>query len=358
MYSFDNIKISSLQELLEYVSEEDILTHYYGEWKPNVHSLCPFKREIVPSFYPTYYNQRLKWMRFGLYNRPMDALDFVMIKFNLSYSDALNKIYEDMILQDVEKMPREYIAKLRASVPDQVEMSIVIEDWQDYDLNFWLSHDGFTIDRLENRFKINSAKEYWSQGIKQHTSKPGDPLFCYDHSSETKRSSFTAYRPYADNEVNKSKRSLKYQGMSFKFRKYMIRDHIMNMNSLIDIRKREGRSKLDVVFVTSSLKDIAALDVIGIDAVAPHTEEGVIPRSILLELKEYYTHIYVGYNNDDTGVRQSIKVTNNNEDLGLKYWNVPKSIPYSKDPADVLFHHDQNLLKECVFEKLKRDLVI
>jgi hypothetical protein len=357
VYNFDNIKITSYQELLEYVSEEDILTHYYGPWEPNVHSLCPFKREIVPSFYPTYYNQKLKWMRFGLYNKPMDALDLVMIKHGLSYPDALNKIYEDIVLKGLERLPKEQISKLRSSVPDQAQMSIVIDDWRDYDYDYWERYDGFTIKRLEERFKINAASEYWSQGIRQHLSKPGDPMYCYDHSAEVGHCSFTVYRPFADLENNKMLRSKKMRDVSCKFRKFMIRDHIMNMNTLIELKKNGHQSKHDTVFLTSALKDIAAFDVIGYDAIAAHTEEGIIPRSILLELKQYYKHIYVGYNNDETGVRQSLKITNNNADLELKYWNVPKTISDSKDPSDILWYHNKSLLDEVVSEKLRRDKV-
>src|SRR5690606_662171 len=96
MYGFHNIEIS-IEELFQLVSEEDILTYYYGPWEPNKFSLCPFIPETKPSFYPIYYNQRLKWIRFGLYNKPMDVIDFVMIKYGISFKDALRKIYNDLV---------------------------------------------------------------------------------------------------------------------------------------------------------------------------------------------------------------------------------------------------------------------
>ncbi len=204
-YGFENIRMSSYEELIEYVSEEDIMTHYFGEWEPNRHYHCPFKKERIPSFYISYYNQSLKWRRFGMFDSPKNPVEFVMFKFGIDFYSALNKIYQEIYLEGIKPMPDDIIKEYRLNSPDEMSMSIIIKDWEDYDLDYWLAYDGFSTDRLE-KFKINAASEYWSNQIRTHISCPEDPLYCFDHYRETGKPSFTAYRPLADSEENIRKR--------------------------------------------------------------------------------------------------------------------------------------------------------
>lgn len=361
-YNFENIRINSYEELMCYVSEEDIMTHYYGDWEPDKHSKCPFKHETMPSFYISYYNQQLKWRRFGMYNSPKNPVEFVMIKYCIGFYDALNKIYQDIYLAGVDLHTPSEIRDMRAQAKDQVHASIIIKDWEDYDLDYWLQHDGFTIERLE-KFWINAASEYWANDIRTHVSSARDPLYCYNHGPETGLNSFTAYRPYGDHPDNVARRPARLKDASLKFRKYMIRGHIMNFNTLIAQKHKYGVKHSDtidrtervdgVVFITKSLKDIVALDCVGIDACAPHSEEGVITDEVLDTLAQYYDHIYVAYDNDSTGVSQSLKITSNPK-YNLRYWNVPKSLGV-KDPAGVLKDYDMATLEELLHEKFERD---
>jgi hypothetical protein len=368
VYGFNNIKIGSYDELLSYVSEEDIMTHYFGEWEPDKHYIDEhFKTENSPSFYISYYNQRLKWRRFGIYNTPKDPVEFVMFKHGLNFYDALNKIYNEVYLGETLLLDNQQLNGIRSKAKDQVNMAIVVKDWEDYDLDYWLQHDGMSVEQIES-FYVDPASEYWANDKRVHISSAGDPLYCYNHSHETGRDSFTAYRPYADMEHNKMRRKGYYKTISFKFRKYMIRDHIMNLKSLLARKQNNGiTSKLivprdpllkDVCMLTSSLKDIMAFDTIGLDSCAPHTEEGVITEDLLITLKKHYPHVYVAYNNDETGVRQSIKITSNYKKYNLGYWNVPKTCNKCKDPAEVLKNQDKETLRETVYEKLKRDKVL
>lgn len=367
MYNFENIHISSYEELMHYVSEEDIMTHYFGEWEPDVHYIDEhFKTEKNPSFYISYYNQQLKWRRFGLFNNPQNPVEFVMHKFGLKYYEALTKIYNDIYLKG-NLMPKEQIVRLRSNARDQTNMSIVIKDWEDFDLDYWLQYDGFSIPQLE-QFRINAASEYWANERLFHVSNASDPLYCYDHSHETGLNSFTAYRPYGDSPENVAKRKPDYRSLSYKFRKYMIMGHYINLNTLLSRKQSNGikdsfitnRDPMlsKIVFITSSMKDVVALDCVGIDSIAPHTEEGIITPECLTSLSKHYPHIYIGYNNDSTGVRNSLKLTEHYKDFDLKYWNVPKSCKDCKDPSDVLKNASLDILKEMVFEKLKRDKII
>lgn len=368
-YGFDNVKLTSYDELMLYVTEEDIITYYFGEWEPNKHYIdTHFKVETTPSLYFSYYNQKLKWRRFGLYNSPKDPVEFVMYKFNINFYDALNKIYSDLYIGEIPKHSKEELHSIRSQARDEVNMGIVIQDWKDYDFDFWESYDGITIEQLESFF-VNSASEYWANDKRLHVGNARDPLYCYNHRAETGLNSFTAYRPYADLEINKLKRSQYYRDVSFKFRKCMTRNHIMNLNRLLGTKQFNGimhrgliipRDELlkKVLFITSSYKDIIALDVLGIDSIAPHTEEGIINEEVIISLLPYYDYIYIAYDNDDTGVRQSLKITELYKKYNLKYWNVPKSCNECKDPSSVLKYQNKEMLKELIYEKLTRDKIL
>lgn len=369
-YNFNNVKITSYEELMLYVTEEDIMTYYFGEWEPNKTYIdTHFRSEHSPSFIITYYNQKLKWRRFGLYNSPKDPVEFVMFKFNLGFYDALNKIYKDIYVDgNVPKLSIDQLKSLRSQTRDEVNMGIVIRDWKEYDIEYWEMHDGITIKQIES-FYVHSAGEYWANDKRLHVASSRDPLYCFDHHIETGLNSFTAYRPYADLDINVSRRPLANRSVSYKFRKCLIRGHIMNLNQTLSKKKKElqGENRWvvprdpnlrKVLFVTSSYKDVIALDAIGIDAIAPHTEEGAISEDVLLQILPYYDHIYIAYDNDETGVRQSLKITELYKKYNLKYWNVPKSCASCKDPASVLKNESKELLKELIYEKLKRDKVL
>ncbi len=362
VYDFDNIKITSYAELMLYVTEEDIMTHYFGEWEPNRHYIDRhFKHETSPSFFISYLNQKLKWRRFGIYNSPRDPVEFVMFKYNLTFQQALSKIYKELVLDNIPKLSQSELNAIRSMARDEVNMGIVIRDWKDYDIEFWELHDGVTIPQVES-FRVNSASEYWANDKRQHVANARDPLYCYNHGHETGLNSWTAYRPYADLEINSSRRKGIYKDVSFKFRKCLIRDHIMNLNTILGGNRKllipRDPNLKRVLFITSSYKDIIALDVLGIDSIAPHTEEGLITEDILIMLAPYYDYIYIAYDNDETGVRQSQKITELYKEYDLRYWNVPKSCEGCKDPSSVLKNQSKGLLKELIYEKLTRDKVI
>lgn len=335
MLGFDNIRIQSYDELLEFVSEEEILYYYFGEFQPNIHYLCPIKKkdgiiEVNPSFYISYREGKLKWRSWPDYPYPMGVLDFVMIIYNINYNDALQMVYRDIYKGGKSLTPKK-IQDIKRSAKDEIEMCIVIRDWQDYDIEYWNQYY-FSKEILE-KWEISSAKELWvgenQDKRRTHISSKNDPMFCFSHSDFIKHS-FTAYRPYAPSK--------------YKFRKYNITGHIMGWGQLPE--------KGDIVFITSSLKDIITLSLLGIPAIAPHTEVSHIPQVIIDSLKKRFKNIYVAYDNDSTGVESSIKLTKKHD---LNYWNVPKDCEDCKDPSDMSKNLGLKDLRNSIYEKIKRD---
>ena len=69
-------------------------------------------------------------------------------------------------------------------------------------------------------------------------------------------------------------------------------------------------------------------------------------------LFEKYKHIYIYFNNDETGKTYSKKLSLE-IDKRFKYINNPDMLP--KDPSDLIKKYGTQLLKDIINEKIKRD---
>lgn len=301
------------EELLQFVSEEDIMLHYFGDFQAKTY-FCPFKAEKTPSFKIVYYKGRLKWIRFGLVDRLSSPIDFVMMKYSLSYPDALKKIYLE-VKGEKREFQKFELEKIKQSVK-------YADEWEYYELDYWRSYN---IDEVQlKKFNVYPCTGYWIGNYRWHYSKLNDPLFLYLHSAEC----WTGYRPLAKKEEDK-------------FRKYNISGHMMGVDKL----PKTGKN----LFITSSYKDIMVLDLIGIPSIAPHTERSLISKELIESMKLRFDNIYVAYDNDDTGVNQSIELT---KQFNLKYWNVPKSCIGCKDPSDLVKFQGLEELRKSINNKI------
>lgn len=303
-------------ELLQHVTEEDIMLHYFGDFQAKTY-FCPFRAEKTPSFKILYHKGRLKWIRFGLVDRLSSPLDFVMMKYNISVQDAIRKIYLE-VKGDVNLIHN------RLEVPVFKQSIKYTDDWENFELDYWKDYHVYR-DTLD-KFNVYPCTAYWIGNIKWHYSKLKDPLFVYLHSEE----SWTGYRPLAIDKENK-------------FRKYNISKHIMGLNNLPKLGKD--------LFITSSYKDIMVLDIINIPAIAPHTEKSLLDIELIKDLKLRFKNIYVAYDNDETGISSSIELTKN---YGLKYWNVPKSCIGCKDPSDLVKKEGIENLKQLIYGRINK----
>ena len=69
-------------------------------------------------------------------------------------------------------------------------------------------------------------------------------------------------------------------------------------------------------------------------------------------LRTIFPHIYVFYDNDDTGIKKCTEFTKVNK---LGYINVPNKYKPLKDGDDIVVNHGYNLLEDIIHEKLQRD---
>lgn len=323
MYSLFNVAIQSKEQLLKHISEEQILTFYFGEFDLNKLYLSPFRDEKRPSFIISYYNDKLVWRDFGTSNRPRGVIDFVCTKFNISFIEAINKILSEVVESNKIPITKRYIKN--SGFNYQLKYS---DSWLDWQLEYW-SKGGIKISTL-NKFNVKWCNELWFNNKLFSRGSKTNLMYYYDHSTVPFEESWTVYRPNAPFDK--------------KFRKHNIDNKTMGL----DLIPESG----EILVITKSYKDIMVLFEIGIPAIAPHNENIPITKETIDNLKERFDHIYVNYDNDSTGVNSSIKFT---KEHNLNYWNIPRSLN-CKDPYECSCMYGVEKVFNLLNEKIKRDL--
>lgn len=321
MFSTFDIYIDNIKELHQYVSDEDILYYYIGDFDDNSWIKSPFRpTENSPSFRISYYNNRWTWTDFGKDPRPKYPIDFVMDFYGLPFKDTLNKIYQDIYLNgDRQQLVKKAIktenhsfCKIRATLTPGELSYWSVANINSKDLKYWNVYSG----------------EIRNKGVVWHKSVDLDPLFIYMW--DKIKHIYKGYRPYA--KANKGK-----------FYANNIVGHIQGFDYLPD----NG----DVLIITKSYKDVITWWKLGYSAVAPHTETLFLSPIDIYKLKQRFKMIYVNYDNDETGVTKCIKFTTEH---GLNYFNLPKSTG-CKDPFEFISKNSYKELDNLFKEKIKRD---
>jgi len=321
MIDFSNFKLSSKEELNRYVSDEDIYSYYIGEISDNKWFKSPFRpSEKSPSFRISYYNDKWVWVDFGLDPRPKDAVNFVMEFYNLNYYDALTRIYNDIYLNKNHSKIKIDIEKV-----DNYSFCLLNDSYKEFELEYWNRVDISKEDLLY--WKIYSG-EIKHNGITCHRSNEKDPLFIYMW--DKLKPIYKGYRPYAKDQ-------------KLKFYAHNISGHIQGLEFI----PQNG----NILIITKSYKDVLIWNKLGYPSIAPHSENMFLNPFDIYDLQSRYKHIYVNYDNDETGVDKSSKFT---KEYNLNYFNLPKSCD-CKDPFEFILKYSYCELDSLFKIKLKRD---
>lgn len=328
MYSFQNVEIQSKEELNTHVDDENIMLYYFGEFKLDSAYFSPFRKESGPSFYISYYKGSLKWRDFGLSNNPRNAVEFVATLYNLSIRQALNRIYQDIIVNKKHKPIEGIKTAIGGNNREELKYGVRISSLQGWQLDYW-TKVGITEDILKT-FKVHWCKELWYNGAIWSRGSMHNLMYFYNHARVPYEESWTVYRPLSKDPTRK-------------FRKHNINNHIMGLEYL----PQTG----NILVITKSYKDIMLLYSLNIPAISPHNENVPIGAEVIEDLKSRFKYIYVNYDNDETGVRSSIEFT---KKYNLNYWNIPKSLN-CKDPFECAQKLGSQIVRDLFNEKLKRD---
>lgn len=324
------------------------LFRYYCEnfYKEDVKFKAEFRKDKNPSASITRYNGRLWYKDFGdpMQSKAYNIYEFIMRKYNLEFRDSLEKINTDFSLglgtnksniAEIKYTPITKYENVREINDDYSTIKVRkiklnkehIKFWSQYKIKKW------DIPAILNKHKIYPISHFWLINTPKITNKMyvvNDIGFTYDEFWHKGILLRKIYLP-------------KKNGSLF----------FTNCNTLITQGYNQLPDKGNLLFVTSSKKDLVILDYMGYPAVAPSNENVFIPEHRFEELKLRFKNIVLFYDNDFEKEENWGKIFSEkySEKYNIPYILLPDNT--KKDPSDFIKHYGSKELKEVIYEKLK-----
>lgn len=224
-------------------------------------------------------------------------IDLIMTLFKLGFSDAVDKIIEDYnqyLLDAGDSKIQQFQQRAKYQVIDYERRK-----WTVLDRDYWTS---YRIGSHElNKYNVSGLASYTLSNGTNQLRVEGKMIYGYFTSSGEL---YKTYQPRASE------------------RRFMkIKQHIQGLDQL--------KYETDTLIITKALKDIICLDVmdLGVEAVAPDSENMLLPALMIETLKGKYKHIITLMDNDAAGIASMEKYHES--------YNLPYIIsPLEKDPSD------------------------
>lgn len=290
----------TVENILSLVSEEEIFRHFFGnDFRLGVCYTSNLRKDDSSPSLNFYYNAagRLRYKDFG--HSQGSCFDYVKELYGVNFFEALQIVNESMGLglagkSIIKTEPIRYRSFLKDFQKEYKHMQFSPRKYTLADLAYW-GEQGIHHTTLKY-FDAYAAEKLWVNGHLRWVNSESNPMYVYYFKEEDK---LKAYRPFAK------------KGNKF----------IMNAGDVL-----QGLTKLpekggNLLIITKSYKDVFLWHEYGIPAVAPQGEGHYIKPKIVDYLWAKFDNIVVNYDNDEPGVKASIKLT---QDIGAGYWNIPK----------------------------------
>jgi len=295
---FDNIKINK-DYILARVSEAEIFEHYLKhDFQLGKLYKSPLRDDKNPNFNIYKLNGELRYKDFGY--TAGNCFEFVRNLFNCDYPTSLQIIANDFSLAKKttqvlqERKPNPIIEELEKF---QKKLIPVRRAWKKIDFDYWNSYH-IPLINLNNERIYACNYVYLKKDIDtmfmwgQHLDS--DPIYCYDFINTHK-----CYRPLTKNK------KLKWISTTTAY----------DVQGLTTLPERG-----EVLIITSSMKDLLVLKLLGYNAIAPHGEGHNIPERIMDSLWSSFDNILLLYDNDEAGKTSTRRFIKNNPGVSPIYF--------------------------------------
>jgi len=275
-------------------------------------------------------NNTLYYKDFGNGDYFGDIFDYIQNKYKCTFYESLNIIAADFGLRknNISNDYKNAILELgqmpvsNINVPEKIKSNIYIvsQAWNIVDYEYWSKY-GITFDLL-NEYNVFAAKHvYLSKGDKRNVFdyRKNNPCYAYRFTNDVSYS-YKIYFPMADKK--------------FKW--------LFSGGSQKDI---EGIDQIplhgETLILTKSLKDCMCYRVIGLPAISLQGETNKLDSELVNKLLKRFDRIIVNYDNDEEGMRGSIKL---NEQYGFDYFFVEET----KDLSDYICKYSVDDAKQMI----------
>ena len=280
--------------LLSKHSEEVYMEHYLGIPVKKGLFRSPLRKDSNPtcSFYRNSKGELIfKDFSGDFYG---NFINVVMRMFNLSYYSAMNKIAADFNLTNdtVSAVKQEIVEppKFESSGPSKIQVET--QPFTAAELNWWKDF-GITPEILK-KYKVFSCEHIFLNDSIIGESSSKCPIYGYYGNKMNKLELWRIYYPF------NRKRGIRF---------------LTNWPA----KKIQGFEQLpdtgNLLVITKSMKDVMCLSSLGINAIAPNSENLFISDSVLEQLKQRFKIIIVLYDNDLAGLDNMREIKEKHPDL-------------------------------------------
>ena len=323
----DNIKFEYLtkETLLKHLDQYDIYAYYLGTFDVYNIMSSPFRADKSPSFGVFQVDGKLIYNDFKLGGG--DCIMFTMYMESCNYQQALgilNRRYKINLIEYKTQYANSKFtrpAKKYNKIVNEKEdywINISLRHWMKRDKEYWSQYE-ISLATLEF-YNVNPINRFW---INTYTYNVDKLSYSYYYSDRV----YKIYQPHKTVATGKFFSNIKdkeqYQGS----------------NQLPD--------KGDILFITSSLKDVMVLYEAGFWAIAPHTEHQILSERLFMHYSSKWDLVNVLYDNDEAGILHANKMV---EKFGIKSIVMPDSD--TKDPSDFVKKYDLNSLKQWIQQQI------
>lgn len=310
--------------LLSKYSEETYMEYYLGLKVTKGLFCSPLRKDNTPTC--SFYKNKSGELIFKDFNGSFygNFVNVVMEKFHVNYHQALKIIAEDFSLSnkhvDREVQP---IKQSTTVFKDEGPANIRVEvkDFTKAELQWWGSY-GITPDILK-KYNVYSCKNVFLNGELFKTEYKDNFMFGYYGGKKDKLELWRIYFP---------------KQSTYRFLTNWLARKIQGYKQL----PKTGK----LCVITKSMKDVMCLYSLGINAIAPNSENLFVSDSVLEDLKSRFKYIVVFYDNDLPGLQNMQKIKNKHKDINCFY--IPRHYE-AKDISD--FHKKYGRDKTLEFIK-------
>lgn len=288
-------KSVTLEDILKRVSEADLLFYYLGVTEIPCVICSPFRIDKHPSFsIRTLDGSRIQWRDFAT-KESGTILDLFEKLWKVSYIEAINKIWEDLpkFLEKGTSNTAIKTSEKRCIIKEIANTKISkleckIRKWQKHDIRYWGEY-GITKDWLQFADVYPISHKIITKGDNRMVFGADKYAYAYVEKKEG-RITLKIYQPFNDKGF---KWSNQHDG------------------SVISLWTKLPKSG-DKVCICASLKDALCLWAnTGIPSIALQGEGYGISDTVIKELKERFTNVYILFDNDEAGLTDGIKLAQN-----------------------------------------------
>lgn len=328
----DKIDFNSLsinQEfILSRISERDIFDYYVGRpYKLGQMLKSNLRNDDDTESLNIYSNGgKIKYKDFG--HSQGNCFEYVKNLHDCDYFEALNIIAKDFNLVAGIPTPK---PKLKTPVEHYIEFQKTIipvkRGWKLLDKEYWTDRYYIPLTLLV-QYDIIPANYVYLKNRPDNmfiwgTHTDANPIYCYEINK-----AYKIYRPLSPDKKQKWLSTIKATD-------------IQGMNQL--------PKKGELLIITSSMKDLLVLKVLGYNAIALGGEGNHMSEKIVDYLWSCFDNIIIFYDNDKPGLKCGQELA---EEIGAGYIHIPLEYEDTKDISDFIEKYRIDRTRELIKELL------